>query len=1156
MFIKKIVMRNFKSFKTGTVHLTQGVCGIVGPNGSGKTNIIDSVLFAFGESSLKAMRVKRTKDLIFQDNNVAEVALSLETNGAEHEIKHMLRKDGKTKYLLDGKRVKKYVMEEFLARSRLSKNNVIKQGEVQRIVEMNPKDRRELIDFIANVTEYETKKKEALSELDKVDDKLKEARAVLSEREGFLEELGKEKRDAETFLDLNARLKRVNATLLSIDVEELSKEFESLVDASADSRSKLNALKTQMDAIDADVAAINATAEEVNAKIVASSQGKELELQRDISSLEAAINQAQATIIERKASLEKIETVLRDVGLNRTRAADEVDGGRARISSLKEACGELDGMLSQENEKYKRIMSASDEFSKDFQNARQAMESLQEEMNGAKERLTVVQAEAGKTSEIRRLREDQLDRLRAGTPLEDFASRKKELASQMKLAKDEVAEMDAASKALFDEERDLNERIPRLEDAILAAKQKAADINIRLRGASADALTRSLEAVIAMREKIKGIHGTVQELCSYETEYSVAVNAALGSRMNYVVVDDVKTAGKVVEYLKENKLGRISLIPLDKIQTPPSEDEKLLKKKGAVDFLINLVEFDARFKRAFQFACSNTLVMRDFDSASALINEGRLVTMEGELIEPSGLITGGKGGERINILKERADLQKHEAAVKNSTDEKRAVTDRLYALREEIRASRQERERSQLKARSAEIELQHVENEEKEFERKRHDLQKSLDELRSGISECEEQLRNYEEERSDIIRKLSDLNVKYLDAKQKVDFETEGRLGNAVKELEHKISELRIQLSAKQSELGAEEKTLSGYERQLTDYEKQERERKEEESASRTQMTEADGVIKKSRSLLAERTKEMRELSKSYGQLADEREALVRKANELGNRKGKLQFEFEKIDGTERQSELRRVEVETRLSEARARLEEFANVETLDVTDKAELLAEKSRLDENVRALGMVNLKAIELYDQRVGELNEHKQRVGQLKTEKEAIISIITEIEGRKKNTFMQAFNAVNDNFRQLFRYVFTGDGSLYLENPDNPFEGGLTFQVKLENKEVKYLELMSGGEKSLVALMFLFAIQSSNPTSVYVLDEADAALDQENSRKLALLLRQLSKQSQFIIVSHNEVVCQHADALIGVAMAGKEGSKIVQVKLNNGEPPKAVEG
>ncbi|PIO06308.1 hypothetical protein COT29_01690, partial [Candidatus Micrarchaeota archaeon CG08_land_8_20_14_0_20_59_11] len=615
MFIKKIVMRNFKSFKTGAVHLTQGVCTIVGPNGSGKTNIIDSVLFAFGESSLKAMRVKKTKDLIFQDNNVAEVALSLETNGAEHEIRHLLRKDGKTKYLLDGKRVKKYVMEEFLSRSRLSKNNIIKQGEVQRIVEMNPKDRRGLIDFLANVTEYEEKKKEALSELDKVEDKLREARAVLSEREGFLEELGKEKRDAETFLDLNARLKRVNATLLSIDVEALSKEFESLVDASVDSRSKLGVLKMQMDAIDADVAAINAKAEEVNAKIVASSQGKELELQREISSLEAAITQAQAAIVERKAFLEKMEGILRDIGLGKGRANDEVQGSRRRISELKEAVATFEGMYSQENEKLKHIMSQSENFSKDFQTARQAMDSLQEEMNAAKERLNVVQAEAGKTSEIRRLRDEQLDRLRAGTPLEDFASRKKELAAAMANAGGEVAEFDASSKKLFDEETELNRRIPLLEDAILAARQKIADINLRLRGASADALTRSLEAVIAMREKIKGIHGTVQELCSYEPENSVAVNAALGSRLNYVVVDDVKTAGKVVEYLKENKLGRISLIPLDRIQTPSAEDEKLLKKKGAVDFLINLVEFDGRFKKAFQFACSNTLVMRDFESA-------------------------------------------------------------------------------------------------------------------------------------------------------------------------------------------------------------------------------------------------------------------------------------------------------------------------------------------------------------------------------------------------------------------------------------------------------------------------------------------------------------------------------------------------------------
>ncbi|PIU81907.1 chromosome segregation protein SMC, partial [Candidatus Micrarchaeota archaeon CG06_land_8_20_14_3_00_50_6] len=228
MFVKELTLKNFKSFKSASLNFNQGFNCIVGPNGSGKSNTIDSLLFAFGENSLRSMRVKKISDLIFQSSGIAEVSLVLEdAEKGKHEIRRAVRRDGKVKYMLDGKRAKKYVVTEFLAQNALSTQNIIKQGEVQRIVEMNPRDRRTLIDVVANVSEYEQKKNEAFRELETVQERLREANAILSEREGYLKALEKEKDDAQKYISLKKQLDEFRASLLLVDIKVMSREFES-----------------------------------------------------------------------------------------------------------------------------------------------------------------------------------------------------------------------------------------------------------------------------------------------------------------------------------------------------------------------------------------------------------------------------------------------------------------------------------------------------------------------------------------------------------------------------------------------------------------------------------------------------------------------------------------------------------------------------------------------------------------------------------------------------------------------------------------------------------------------------------------------------------------------------------------------------------------
>ena len=1166
MYAKRIILRNFKSFSKATLELDKSFTSVVGPNGSGKSNVVDSLLFSFGEMRLKSLRVKSTKDLIFKNANVAEVCVLLveddvtdfavqevEEKGkvrrifpkGVHEIRRLIRKDGKTRYMLDGKTAKKYVVEDFLTNHSISLHHVIKQGEVQRIIEMNSKDRRQLIDFVANVSEYEEKKQEAFFELSKVDSRLKEAQTVFAEREGYLRELEQDKKNAEKYLLLEQQQRSLAATLLHIDLKIMEKEFESLVAANLDYRNKVEALQSAIKELESSIDCTYQEKDALNKTIVEKSQGRESELQRAIGALQAEIDSAKSLIEDRKGVLKKLDEKRRTIHMDHQRAGDEVKGFERQFGQLTADVESVRKLLDQEQKQLDAMLAKSETLSSQFFDARKRMQQYEEQMQGCKDQLNTLQLEASKQQELEKVKDHELVRLKKGI-FDDYAPKKAELTDARRNAKAALAPQERLLAELFSEEKELNQRLPALEDILLDLKEKMATTEGRLRAAS-DSSSRGLEAVMVLREKNKGIYGTLGELVRYSSAYSVPVSVAMGNRLQYVVVDSVKTAGAVIDHLKAHDLGRVSFIPLDKIQAPSADDE-YAKKPGAHGLLIDLLEFDAQFKKAVAYACANTVLFGQFKDAEKWAGKVRMVTKDGELFEPSGLVSGGKSKEKINAYAEQAKLSEYSAKFEKAKVEKDALVARLYAIREEMSSERKKKADADLQLKKIELELEHVTSAEKAMREQQKDLHAAMQQLEKEIQQCRAAVENAEETRATWVRKLSDLNVAYLEAKQLVDVEKEKTFGNLVKEKEHKVSELKINLAGLENELRSimTQKTL--YARQYAGVEKEMAAIKEEEQSAEKVIRDMDERVAAARQQLKDKNDELKSLSKELKAWIEKREELDAQIAKAGNQKGKLQFELDKIASNRQDSELKRVAVETKLTELKVQYDEFKDVPIIQnktEKDKADLVLRRKEAEDQIKEMGTVNLRAPELYQQKSEELERQKVRVVQLETEKNAVLSLIAEIETKKKATFMEAFDAVNAAFKRLFKVIFRGDGTLFLENADDPFAGGLTIQVQLENKEIKYLELMSGGEKSLIALLFLFAIQSRNPSSLYILDEADAALDQENSRKLAMLLKQLASHSQFIVVSHNETLYKHADCLIGVAM-GPTGSRLVEVKLN----------
>jgi len=1154
LFVKELTLKNFKSFKSANLHFGGGFNCVVGPNGSGKSNSIDALLFAFGENSLRSMRVKKIADLIFHTSPVAEVTLVLDDGkGVKHEIRRAVRRDGKVKYVLDGKRAKKYAVMEFLAQHALSTQNIIKQGEVQRIVEMNPKDRRTLIDVVANVSEYEQKKQEAYRELETVQERLREASAILNEREGYLQGLLKEKEDAEKYLQLKKQLDSLKASLLLVDINVFEKEFESAVAAMLDAQNKVDAAKKTIAEIEKSIAAKQGEKEQVHAYIMQRSEGKQLVLEREVQELHTGIEKAKTLAEEKKAQIQKNEERLQQLKLESMRAGDEVTGAEKQMKEAREEVTSVQKIYDDEKARYDHMLKDSNAFSQQFHDARKAYDNASTEMQACKDQLNALQAQVSVWRETMKMKQDELDRVKSGDFI-DYSGKKEELSQRRKEAQKELDKALGASDALFAEEKRLNDDLKRQEQHVLQAKEKIYEISSRLKHGKEFEVSRSLEAVLALQQKEKGIHGTLEQLCSYESKYAVPVQVALGPRANYVVVDSFRTASKAIDYLKQNKLGRVSFIPLDKIrgQETGGEDEEFKKKAGAnaLGFLIDFVEYDEKYAKAFQYAFGNTVLMKALAPAEQLVGKIRFVTMEGDLAESSGLLSGGSASEKINALKLKAELDECDKRLKNAEAAHKAVLQELDELHEKVAAGRKAHAQAELKLKAIEIEAKSVEAEEARNAEKQSNVSAFLTKVRKEVKELEKQCAQGDEERSELIKKLSELNIFSLEQKEKIDFEKEKNYGVAVKEKEKHLSDLRIKLSELQNQLAALQTQYDVYEKQFKSLESQRQTAEKEDADARKTIAEADAFIKKSTSDIREKQAELKTISGALKELYDKQEALEKEIAKLGNGKGKTEFEREKFEHEYNQFNVNKVRVETNLANAKAEYAQYEKIEVpnaskLSPADKPELAAKAKQAEEQLNALGAVNLRAVEEYGQRAADFAVQKQRVKQLFDEREAVIGMINEIEGKKINTFMQTFNFVNENFKRLFSQVFHGTGSLYLENKENPFEGGLTIEAKLEGKEVKYLELMSGGEKSLVALMFIFAIQSHNPSSIYILDEADAALDHENSRKLAQLLKQLSAESQFLVVSHNQNVYRDADTLVGVAMT-KEGSKLVEVKLN----------
>jgi len=1110
IYISRLRLKNFKSFKAVNIEMPQSFLCLAGPNGSGKSNLTDSVRFVLGEIALKALRAKKVKDLIHTGSKSAEVIM--EFDGDEKiEVRRAIREDGKIMYRLNGKKTTRSMILDFMKKYNLddSGRNIIAQGEVARIINMGGKERRQIIDSVAGISDFESKKKESMRELDTVDTRIKDANLVLGERQAFLAELEREKEDAIKFREARKNLQNARGTLLKSESERLTKEFEKIIADERKIRSQIGEKEKDHAQLDAQIADKEMQRHQTSKTLQDKQQTSSLV--RKIEELKASVSSKNQIITDKQEMLSKGEDELaelsKDISSEQGQLAalsKEIDGLKARLSELEPLAGDESAI---ENTEIQQLRSAFNKLSEDLSSARERAVALKSEIESKKEIISIKHAE--------------LERLDIGDEEEkDFDSDIKRLRAEAKALAEEIENS-------FKRTKEINVEIGELDKRMLELKETASIYKVR---ASPHLANPALQLISSMKEKDPTIHGTVADLLRCDSKFTHAVEAAAGSRLLYVVVDDLASATDVIDKLKKAKAGRATFIPMNEVRV-----EAPVEHNG-FSSILDAIKCPSKVRRAMEYVFAQTLLVDSVADAKRIgVGKFRIVTMDGEIFERSGIVSGGRAQSSILSGNQLRKIEDELTQVKSSKD---SLISELYAIREDESGLRAKKSEIEIRIKTLEMEASaHAEEaqERKKLLSAKNEIESSISSLENGIKAKTDELGETEKRIESTQNEIGALKQSMEEAARR--FEAQSAESNRKRtELASKTSELRATVEGKINEQQIRLRELNERQERVREIEKERKEAKERISDLQKQVAMDSAELAKFEEKISSYSKEIEKLFATIKAYEDE-------LKELGRERGSKRMEIDRLNKDLNQLEVKKATVSTRLEDVSAEFSGFSEFEFLEDTGKDSLMRMIKESEQLISSMPNVNMAAIEMYDRKKSEIEGVEDKILKLEEERKAILEMISEIEQHKKDAYFKTFYEVSENFKKMFGYLSIGEGYLFMDKPNDPFESGLYIKIKRNGKDHS-IDSLSGGENSLVALMFIFAMQYFKPSPFYILDEVDAALDKENSKNLAKLISGMASETQFILVSHNDVVMSMAGTVLGVTKVNGV-SKLVGVKL-----------
>ncbi len=1185
MFLKEVRMVNFKSFGTSMkVPFKPGFTAITGPNGSGKSNIGDAILFVLGPTSTRMIRAKTMTELIFNGGTVSgkpgkpakEMEVSLVFDNADRMMPIeadevvLTRRVRRSPKRGDPNHYGSYVyindraasiteIRDLLLHARISADgyNIVMQGQVTAIPRMSAVERRGLLDEISGVAEFDRDIVISQKRREETEANLQKIEIILSEIRKQLGDLKKARDGAEKYSVLLHRQGELKALFAYRRKEDIERQIHEATDKIKSFNEEKTRLLARLEELRVEHETTLKQYHEVEAKLVdmggegGSETRKQIEaLQAEAVRLEERINHAKSEIRELNESkgtlageFKKVERELRELATQRaeleaehTSRAKELGASEKELKELRELAAESSEGSMRVHHELAKLKAEFEETSTELHKQKLDKDRFDQRCETVKQILAEVE-ESLKTYEFE---------------IKDATFQLKELGSETKKAAANVKDLEADKFKLLKRQSDATKEIGEIETALRRLTHEHAQLKALEQASQTvgQGLSRAVDAIVDAKRKgtIKGIHGTIAELGKVDSKYELAMQTAAGNRAMSLVVENDSVAAECIEYLRKSSLGRATFLPLNKMigVQPRGKALMVVKDQSSFGFALDLVSYNKKYEAAFSFVFGDTIVMKDLDAARRQMGGVRLVTPDGDLLEASGAMVGGSHSKRDAIKFGGKDIDKLtelEVKVAEAQHSIEGLNDELVNLRKSL----QDLDSRISEARAGEtgdLRVRDLENRVKEFEAKlvkgRDDKatkQEELEGLLDSIAATDKRMHGLDSNIKELERRRDEKNKLLIKGTKKELGERMTTLDARVLELRTRTLELEssVQTIDKKLELVSQQHTTvrDQLQRIVNDVEKLDADAKgmkiqfNEIEQKLTAMTKAEYAVSGK--------------AKTY---ADQKEKFAVKLQKLADDVDTVSSKIDAHDKLIFAVQQRLPSIEEELGEVRVEIQTL-NLVAPEETEKRsydEAKKELAQVERSMNDMGPVNMQALTQYDAQMAREKELLDETQRLQEQRTNLILVVDEITGKKKERLMAVFTPVNENFQKVYEVLTRGGKAVMeLENPEKPFEGGLLIRAQPNGKKFQSLAALSGGEQSITALAFIFAIQEFEPSPFYYLDEIDQNLDGVNSEAVAHWMKDHSKKAQFICVSLRKVTLKEASHIYGVTQAGNGLSQMI---------------
>ncbi|MBR1853797.1 MAG: chromosome segregation protein SMC [Lachnospiraceae bacterium] len=1179
MYLKSIEVHGFKSFANKIVfQFHNGITGIVGPNGSGKSNVADAVRWVLGEQRVKQLRGASMQDVIFSGTETrkplsyAYVAITLDNSDHQLAIEYdevtvarRIYRSGESEYLINGTVCRLKDVNELFYDTGIGKEgySIIGQGQIDKILSGKPEERRELFDEAAGIVKFKRRKAAAQQKLENEQQNLVRVSDILAELERQMGPLERQSEKAKVYLKKKEELKTLDVNVFLLENTQLRKQLSEVEEKYGLAESEFATTQKEYE----------------------TSKTEYERVQGEIESLDVAIEEARANLTDSDVLRSKLEgeiNVLKE-------QINSAKGSEEHLSNRKKALEEEITTHNQDKEKFltekKDIDEKVKELTEGMGSVKAELEQVQEEIAGLNARI-----EDGKNAIINELNQRATIKSKIGrfdTMMEQINIRKAELNSRLLRAKSDEAAREEQIKQLEDdfariteelkqkniEEGTVNQKLGEMREQLtnLDAKLRESQAAYHMEQSKLEALTNlteryegyggSVKKVMEQKEKEKGIIGVVADIIKVDKKYETAIETALGGNIQNIVTDDEDTAKKMISYLKQNRLGRATFLPLTSITHPQEfKNPDALKEKGVIGMADELVKIEDKYRNVAKSMLGRIVVVDNVDNAVKIARKFdygiRMVTLEGELLVPGGAISGGAFKNNSNLLGRRREIEELEKHVKK-------LAEAIDIANQDIADTKTNRNKLRMELENLKTDIQRKSIEQNTTRLNISQTRERMEEesegtegLRLEEKEIEEQiltLRNDKENvqkelaNSQEVEKTTQEDILKLQAKVEEKRTREAETAEQVTQWDLKVEKLLQTQHFQQENIDRIDSELARFRSELEEILTALSDNVKAIEEKKNNIQEIEKTIEASHTAQTEAEGQLKENVEKREKLSTEQKRFFQNREELSNRISVLDKEVFRLNAQkEKMEETITSRINYMWNEYEITLTDAAAMRNEELTDITVMKRDAAELKDQIRRLGEVNVNAIEDYKNLMERFTFLKTQHDDLVEAAKTLEGIIQELDTSMRKQFAEKFAEITREFDKVFKELFGGGkGTLELMEDEDLLEAGIRIIAQPPGKKLQNMMQLSGGEKALTAIALLFAIQNLKPSPFCLLDEIEAALDDSNVGRYAKYLHKLTKHTQFIVITHRRGTMEQVDRLYGITMQEKGVSTLVSVNL-----------